>query len=154
MEKLNTDGIKRYKSILMVDDDKHDQEYFAEMLNEADSSALLSIAPDGKQALELLHSSTTLPDLIFLDLNMPIMDGFEFLTHLKSGDQYKGLKKIPVIVFTTTNTHYKKCYNLGACLSIPKPTTTGVYRSMLYTILNSDVEGQEKDLRLLFEKLV
>src|SRR5687768_6390355 len=100
--------MKRYKRILMVDDDKHDQELFAEMLNEADSSAILSIAMNGQQALEVLRNAPVLPDLIFLDLNMPIMNGFEFLEHIKSKEQYKAFKRIPIIVFTTTNNHYKK----------------------------------------------
>ena len=82
-----------------MDDDPDDQEVFLTALSDVSSSALCLVAPDGDRALELLHNEETKPDYIFLDLNMPRMNGFEFLAAMKKS---KVLKDIPVIVYSTT----------------------------------------------------
>ena len=87
------------KICLLVDDDPDDQEVFLTALADVSTSALCLVAPDGDRALELLYNEETMPDYIFLDLNMPRMNGFEFLAALKKS---KILKNIPVIVYSTT----------------------------------------------------
>ena len=71
--------MKEPKICLLVDDDPDDQEVFLTALSDVSSTALCLVAPDGDRALELLHHEETIPDYIFLDLNMPRMNGFEFL---------------------------------------------------------------------------
>ena len=101
------------KICLLVDDDPDDQEVFLTALGDVSPTALCLIAPDGDRALELLHNKETIPDYIFLDLNMPRMNGFEFLTAIKKS---KVLKDIPVIVYSTTSqqTQMEKAKKLGA----------------------------------------
>jgi CheY-like chemotaxis protein len=101
------------KICLLVDDDPDDQEVFLTALGDVSPTALCLIAPDGDRALELLHNKETIPDYIFLDLNMPRMNGFEFLTAIKKS---KILKDIPVIVYSTTSqqTQMEKAKKLGA----------------------------------------
>jgi CheY-like chemotaxis protein len=101
------------KICLLVDDDPDDQEVFLTALGDVSPTALCLIAPDGDRALELLHNKETIPDYIFLDLNMPRMNGFEFLTAIKKS---KVLKDIPVIVYSTTSqqTQVEKAKKLGA----------------------------------------
>jgi len=91
--------MKDPKICLLVDDDPDDQEVFLTALNDVCSSVLCLVAPDGDRALELLHNEDTIPDYIFLDLNMPRMNGFEFLAAMKKS---KILRDIPVIVYSTT----------------------------------------------------
>lgn len=101
------------KICLLVDDDPDDQEVFLTALSDVSSTALCLIAPDGDRALELLHHKDTMPHYIFLDLNMPRMNGFEFLAAMKKSSV---LKDIPVIVYSTT-THQgqiEKVKQLGA----------------------------------------
>jgi CheY-like chemotaxis protein len=88
------------KICLLVDDDPDDQEVFLTALSDVSSSVLCLVAPDGDRALELLHNKDTIPHYVFLDLNMPRMDGFEFLTAMKKSSV---LKNIPVIVYSTTS---------------------------------------------------
>lgn len=88
----------RHKKVLMVDDDADDQLLFANALQEIDPTMYCEIANNGIEALEKLK--TFLPDVIFLDLNMPMMNGMECLAALKKN---KMLAQIPVIIFTTTN---------------------------------------------------
>jgi CheY-like chemotaxis protein len=101
------------KICLLVDDDPDDQEVFLTALSEVSSSALCLVAPDGDRALELLHNEDTMPDYIFLDLNMPRMNGFEFLAAMRKSSI---LKNIPVIVYSTTSqqSHIEKVKKLGA----------------------------------------
>ena len=101
------------KICLLVDDDPDDQEVFLTALNDVCESALCLVAADGDRALELLHNEETIPDYIFLDLNMPRMNGFEFLAAMKKS---KILRDIPVIVYSTTSqlAQIEKVKKLGA----------------------------------------
>ncbi|HEX8039816.1 MAG TPA: response regulator [Chryseosolibacter sp.] len=101
------------KICLLVDDDPDDQEVFLTALSDVSSSALCLVAPDGDRALEILHNEETKPHYIFLDLNMPRMNGFEFLTAMKKSSI---LRHIPVIVYSTTShqAQIEKVKALGA----------------------------------------
>jgi CheY-like chemotaxis protein len=80
--------------ILVVDDDEAIREALADLL--ADKGYDVSLAADGEQALEICHLRPA-PDLIFLDLMMPVMDGAEFI-RVKDGDPE--LSHVPVCVMT------------------------------------------------------
>lgn len=101
------------KICLLVDDDPDDQEVFLTALGDVSASVLCLVAADGDRALELLYNEETIPDYIFLDLNMPRMNGFEFLAAMKKS---RLLKDIPVIVYSTTSqpAQIEKAKNLGA----------------------------------------
>lgn len=105
--------MRRPKICLLVDDDPDDQEVFTTALNDVCASAKCVVALDGDRALEILHNDETIPDFIFLDLNMPRMNGFEFLAAIKKS---KVLKDIPVIVYSTTSqpTQIDQVKKLGA----------------------------------------
>ncbi len=94
--------IRAPKICLLVDDDPDDQEVFLTALSDVSSTVLCLIAPDGDRALEILNDKETIPHYIFLDLNMPRMNGFEFLAAIKKNNV---LKDIPVIVYSTTSHH-------------------------------------------------
>ena len=80
----------------MIDDDYEDQEFFSDTLFSIDPSIECITPYDGGQALQMLMGvSDPLPDLIFVDLNMPVMNGFEFLKAVK---RLEPLQHIPVII--------------------------------------------------------
>lgn len=85
--------------IFMIDDDQDDREIFREALLACNPKIELFFAIDGIQALDILQSETLTPDAIFLDYNMPRMNGLECLKELKKG---KGTKDIPVVMYTTS----------------------------------------------------
>ncbi|MEN2399174.1 response regulator [Flavobacterium sp. MC2016-06] len=87
-----------YKNILQIDDDSDDCELFLEAV-EAISSAKYTAIYNSVEALQKLIHQEIVPDVIFLDLNMPIMSGLEFLTEIKKEEK---LKEIPVIIFSTS----------------------------------------------------
>ena len=106
--------------VLNVDDDQEDREFFCDALREIDPAINCLIAGSGMEALTLLKTRTPLPDYIFLDINMPMMDGKQCLKALKSIPE---LESIPVIMYSTsTDTReIKECYNLGADDFLIKP---------------------------------
>ena len=87
------------KILFLVDDDRDDREIFEEALMECDPSIDLMFARDGVEALEILDSGNILPDVIFLDYNMPRMNGMECLKNLKANQK---TKQIPAIMYTTS----------------------------------------------------
>ncbi len=109
------------KFLLLVDDDSDDQELFLEALQLVDSEVKCLVAKDGIEALSLLDKlSPELPNLVFLDLNMPRMDGLTFLTHVNAKESLKDLK---VVVYSTSNQpkHKEDAAKLGAIDFVVKP---------------------------------
>jgi CheY-like chemotaxis protein len=106
--------------VLNVDDDQEDREFFCDALREIDSTITCLVAGSGMNALSLLSEATVLPDYIFLDINMPMMDGKQFLKILKTIPEFRS---IPVIMYSTsTDTReIKECYKLGAEDFLIKP---------------------------------
>src|SRR5688500_3490085 len=126
--------MNRYPTILLIEDDEDDQLFFTEALSEIDSQAKLVIAKNGRHALDILTSlQAKLPDIIFLDLNTPVMDGFQFLTELRKLDNYKN---IPAIVFSTTPYKIEETYPLGVIAGIEKASTTAGLRAILEILLS------------------
>jgi len=111
-----------HKHILLADDDIDDRSLLSELLQEADASVMLKSAEDGKQLLELLHASEgQIPDMIFLDINMPRINGLECLTEIRN--QSGSLQKVPVIILSTSGDplHVKNAFQLGADAYAVKP---------------------------------
>lgn len=109
-----------FKNILLIDDDVEDQEMFlAAALEIADNVTCTAIG-DTASALNKLRNKVIEPDIIFLDLNMPVMNGQQFLTEIKKDET---LKEIPVIIFTTSSHAPTKkiTKDLGAQDFITKP---------------------------------
>jgi CheY-like chemotaxis protein len=123
------------RDILLVDDDLDDIDLFREALNEVDSLVNFHSAKNGQQALELLHNTQIItPDLIFLDINMPEMDGWRCLVELKSTPL---LKQIPVIMYSTSATKMdqQRASGLGAKGIYQKPERFEDLKRLLKTVI-------------------
>ncbi len=87
--------------IMLVDDDYIDRMTVIRALKDSKIKSQPLFAGNGQEALDLLNKEETeKPSLILLDLNMPVMDGLEFLQIIKADDKFKD---IPVVVLTTSN---------------------------------------------------
>lgn len=87
-------------NILLADDDDDDCYLFQEALEELSIEATLRIAKDGEKLIQVLtNHSNTLPDVLFLDLNMPRKTGIECLSEIKNHEK---LKQFPVIIYSTS----------------------------------------------------
>ena len=92
MKKRN---LKPLKNFLIGDDDPDDQELFLEALKEIDEDFVCVTAFDGQEVLDKLENSLFVPDMIFLDLNMPKMNGHECLKEIKKNSLLKKYWSIP-----------------------------------------------------------
>lgn len=106
MEKNNSFMVKDLKPILLVEDDLVDAMTVKKVLKELKVTNPLILCKNGEEALEWLQSNRSeLPGIILLDLNMPKMNGLEFLRVIKADDAFK---IIPVVVLTTSEDHHDK----------------------------------------------
>lgn len=120
---------------LLIDDDPDDREIFSIALEEADKTCEYVTATSAAEALALLKSDPSfVPDFIFLDLNMPLVDGKECLRELK---EIPHLKKTPIIIYTTSS--YEKDVDdtkqLGATHYLAKPFSIATLAESLKSIL-------------------
>lgn len=110
------------KTILLVEDDYLDVESIKRVLKKWNVEHTLHVAHNGVDALNMLTAETNQvnPDIILLDINMPKMNGLEFLRIIKN---YYSLKNIRIFVITTSNEEYEKliAQNLGVTGYIVKP---------------------------------
>lgn len=106
--------------ILLVDDDATDRELFIDAMNMKEKKYGFTEASNGQEAIDYLKASDRLPDLVVLDLNMPVKDGRETLRDIRAD---KNLKSIPVCIFTTSSAHFDvlNAYEAGANLFLVKP---------------------------------
>jgi len=109
------------KLYFIVDDDPDDQELFIEALKGLDELCICVTAFNGEEALlKLLNELPVLPDFIFLDLNMPRMNGKQFLSEIK---KIKTIRDIPVIIYSTSTekADILDTIQLGAVYFLQKP---------------------------------
>lgn len=106
--------------ILLIEDDSIEVMKFNRVLNNLDLKHEIIEANNGEEALELLKEENIQPDIIVLDLNMPKLNGIEFLSILKNDAI---LKYIPAIILTTSNNNKDmlECYKIGIAGYILKP---------------------------------
>ena len=121
--------------ILLADDDRDDAELFQDVLDELPLSTRLETVFSGDQLMVWLKENISeIPDVLFLDLNMPRKTGFECLSEIK---QDETLKHLPVIIFSTSidkeivNILYKN----GAHYYIRKPNEYSKLKEVIHLAL-------------------
>jgi CheY-like chemotaxis protein len=107
---------------LLIDDDQDDREIFALALEDSGLNMQCVVSNNASEALQkLIEDNTFLPNYIFLDLNMPRINGLQLLTEIK---KIARLKHIPVVIYSTSSHPKDKeaTRNLGASAFITKPS--------------------------------
>jgi CheY-like chemotaxis protein len=129
--------MKDMKTFLLVDDDEDDTSMFCEAIAAIDPALVCYTAENGIEALEILKDNKSVkPELIYMDINMPVMDGWECLTMLKQDEQ---LKDIPVIVYSTSSRKQDalKAFSLGALCFFTKPDQFKDLKKVLKTFAST-----------------
>jgi CheY-like chemotaxis protein len=121
--------------ILLVDDDEIQRIKFKKICKEIKTNNIIFVAENGENALTLLEDRKKPFDLIISDLNMPRMNGFEFLMNLKKNSE---LKNIPVVIMSTSNNQedLKKCFDLGISGYFTKPLKYTEYTKKVISLLD------------------
>lgn len=124
-------------TVFYTDDDADDRELFREVLAEMESPYNLHTQTNGGELLEQLHNPPPEPHLVFLDLNMPVKNGFDALAEMRRSEKYKNT---PVIIFTTSDdaNDVDKARHLGADMFITKPKAYDRFRQVLQDVLTID----------------
>lgn len=122
------------KHILLIDDDIDDQGFFREALKQSYPGITCDIADTAIDALSKLKQNVTY-NLIFLDLNMPKMDGFQFLEIVKADEQYR---LIPIVILSTSSrmNDIERCKQLGAASFYTKEASFTMLLNMMKQVLN------------------
>jgi len=125
--------MKVSKTILLIEDDKDDQEFFIEAINSIKNAVLYFVANNGMEAIAKLNNSPVLPDIIFSDINMPLMDGIECLSHIRMNPH---TRNIPVVILTTDTSRIALVLKMGANAFIKKPSAGKKLRGLINEIIN------------------
>ena len=121
--------------VLLADDDEDDCLFFAEALAELAHSAQLTIVNNGEELTQLLLKQTeSLPDVLFLDMNMPRKSGYECLVEIKT---HKILRELPVVVLSTSfdQDMADRFIRKGAFCCVQKPGNSGQLRAVIQNTL-------------------
>ena len=121
------------KNIFLVDDDKDDQEFFIEALKGVENVSLFGAAYNSMEALNTLKISNLLPDFIFLDFNMPKINGIECLREIIKDSR---TKNIPVIMLSSAVEQAEVAEKRGARGFIKKTSDISKLKIVLNQIIN------------------
>ena len=139
-------------NILLADDDTDDCIFFKEAVEELLLSTHLTAVNDGEQLMQHLNNVVrtqnfaSLPDVLFLDLNMPRKNGFECLSEIKLNQK---LKQLPVIIFSTSFEQevVNLLYQNGAQYFIRKPSEFSQFKKIIHQTITTLTVPQKKAQR-------
>jgi CheY-like chemotaxis protein len=126
---------KKLKCILLIDDDEDDNFFHQFVIRKMGITEEVKVAESGMEALDLLSKSAMVPDLIFLDLNMPRMTGWEFLEQYNNFNKTQEKPVIIIILTTSVNPAEKQRSKVIPGISgfVSKPITEKMLTDILAT---------------------
>ncbi len=124
-------------TVFYTDDDNEDIEFFKEVTSDLPNNPQVVAHTSGTRLLEALHNPPPSPHIIFLDLNMPGINGFEVLERLRASNDFS---ELPVVIFTTSSDDkaIEKSRELGANYFLPKSSSYPELKKSIEHALNID----------------
>lgn len=139
--------------ITLADDDEDDRLFFIDAFEELKINTIVNTVNNGRELLNYInHPDTILPNIIFLDLNMPILNGIESLKEIKANDRFK---EIVIAIYSTSSSDQdvEDTFILGANIYIKKPSNFDSLKKILAEIVTINwqyhTSGLNKDNFLL-----
>ena len=131
MENVILEGL----TIFYTDDDQDDLDFFAEVVEDMGIKLNLVTQNNGHKLIDALQNPPPNPHIVFLDLNMPGINGFQILQQLRATDKFKNL---PIVVFSTSNDDFiiAKSMDLGASFYVNKPSNYAILKQSIQYALN------------------
>lgn len=122
--------------VLLADDDDDDRLFFKDAIEKVKVKTVVNMVNDGVELMEYLNNSTTrLPNLLFLDLNMPRKGGMECLKEIRSNNE---LKDLSIAIYSTSGLEkdIEETFINGANIYIKKPNDFEELKKVLATVIN------------------
>ena len=142
-----------YILITLADDDEDDRLFFTDAFDELKINTVVNTVKNGRELINFLnHEETVLPNIIFLDLNMPILNGIEALKEIKLNDKFKD---IAIAIYSTSSSEedIENTFVLGANIYIKKPSNFNDLKKILSDVVTLNwqyhTSGLNKDNFLL-----
>jgi len=133
-------------NIALADDDEDDRMFFGEAFEELALQVKLSLFKNGQELMDFLNlPKITLPNLIFLDLNMPVKDGLECLREIRRNPK---LKNVSVAIYSTSSSErdIEDTFLNGANIYIKKPSSFTQLRETVERVLQIDWQKHTSNL--------
>ncbi|MCV2484373.1 response regulator [Flavobacterium sp. SH_e] len=127
------------KIIYLAEDDEDDRLLFFDAVQDLELPAAVKAACDGQELLNMLDKTAErLPDMIFLDINMPIKNGFDCLEKIRSRED--ALKEVRIIMLSTSKSpdNIELCYKLGADFYAVKPSSFQGLKDLLQKVFEME----------------
>lgn len=144
---------KEYIHIILADDDEDDRLFFTDAFSELKMSTKVQTFKDGVELLDYLNAKDSiLPQLLFLDLNMPKKNGMQCLQEIKANPRFSN---IAIAIYSTSSTeeHIDETFLQGANIYIKKPNDFKVLKKILADVVTINwqyhTSGLNKDNFLL-----
>jgi CheY-like chemotaxis protein len=144
---------KDYILITLADDDEDDRLFFTDAFDELKINTVVNTFKNGKELLDFLHHpESILPNIIFLDLNMPILNGVDCLKEIKKNDKFNN---IAIAIYSTSSSDQdvENTFVLGANIYIKKPNDFNTLKKVLAEVVTINwqyhTSGLNKDNFLL-----
>lgn len=121
--------------IMLADDDEDDRNFFNDAINDLKISNKLTIFNNGKELMDYLdHPETVLPDILFLDLNMPCKTGNECLKDIRSNPKFKDIS-IAIYSTSSSDKDIEETFVGGANIYIKKPNDFSKLKKVLQEVM-------------------
>ena len=135
-ENQSEENEKKPLKITLAEDDHDDQELFLHAIEKTETDAEVTIVNNGKELIDTLKDpKQDNPDIIFVDINMPVKDGMQALKEIKKDEE---LKDIPAVMFSTSENpnDVRASFESGANLYVSKPSSVKSFIHILKKIFS------------------
>ncbi|HEY6144438.1 MAG TPA: response regulator [Flavobacterium sp.] len=132
--------------ITLADDDEDDRLFFTDAFDELKINTIVNTVNNGRELLNFLnHPETVLPNIIFLDLNMPILNGIDCLKEIKQNDKFND---IAIAIYSTSSSDQdvENTFVLGANIYIKKPSNFSDLKKILSDVVIINWQYHTNDL--------
>ncbi|OJW84960.1 MAG: hypothetical protein BGO69_10475 [Bacteroidetes bacterium 46-16] len=136
--------MSNYYNIFYTDDDADDQDIFREAVKEINEEIYIFTQNNGDELMAMLRNPPPSPHMVFLDLNMPVKNGFEVLRDIRRSERFRDM---PIVIFSTSSERESiaRTRELGATLYITKPESYQDLKKVLHDVLTIDWEAFKRD---------
>lgn len=137
---------KEYIHIILADDDEDDRMFFTDAFEELKISTKVQTYNDGSELMDYLNNEDAiLPEILFLDLNMPKKNGIECLNEIKANEKFSD---IAIAIYSTSSSeeHIEETFVSGANIYIKKPNDFETLKKVLSDVVTINWQYQTSGL--------